>query len=442
MHHINFPLIGNSAVMALVILVHVFMAFIAVGGLVLAVASEWYGHASGSVHAERFARGYVKFLSDLMKIGGVLGATFVALLIGLFPEFAEQLYHIMFWPLTVEAGFFLLLAISSVTYRATWDKTGSKPAHIAIGLTAAGAGVAAAVIINAAWAFMLTPGDYFSTGSLRSAVFNPAMEPSTFHVLIACVANAAGAAFLYAMRKGAKEAGDGYYAWLRKYAGTIFAGVILLQPLSGLSFIFKLKAVSAPVYGNVLGGAATPFFWKMVTLAAVAVLSSLGYLLSGRRHPRVLLIGVLAAMTAFFFGAYTRERARKPFLIYGYMYMNGSVTVPKAPAAQQAPAAQEKKAPAPKPATGAPKSGAGKPAAAKPAAVPAADVKALLDKHNCLVCHSYKGAGGTFGPDLTDNLGHHTRDGLKHLLLNPPESMAPFEGTEAELQEFVNAAVP
>ena len=64
-------------------------------------------------------------------------------------------------------------------------------------------------------------------------------------------------------------------------------------------------------------------------------------------------------------------------------------------------------------------------------------VKAALQKYNCLLCHKYKGKGGTTGPALEPHLKHHSNDELKKYLKNPKKPMQPFPGTDKELDEFV-----
>ena len=114
------------------------------------------------------------------------------------------------------------------------------------------------------------------------------------------------------------------------------------------------------------------------------------------------------------------------------MYMTGALVAAAAQPAEAAPAAKAEPV---------------KTAAAKPAAK-AAQVKAAvplmtreqgLEKYSCLVCHSYKGEGGTFGPALDQHILHHSKEELRNYLKNPPETMPPFEGTEKELDDLVNA---
>ena len=396
--------------MAIVILTHVFFAFVAVGGLVLAFVSEWIGYKSGSAYHDRFAEGYVKFLSDMMKLGGVLGVAIVVFTISLFPEFAKKLYNIFFWPLFLEVGLFMLMMAATICYRITWGTAKSKARHIAVGGIAALAAVAAALVINAAHAFMLTPGMYFEEPTLFNAVFNPTMLASSTHLMIPCILNAALFAYIYAffkIRKAANSDDAGYYSWMADFSGKIFAVGIFLQPLSGLSFLFKVKSVNGGIFMNIINGNVARFFWPMVSLGGIAIIASVIYLSSRSRLRSILLVGGLAALTAFSFGGYTRERARKPYLIYGQMYMSEAF--------------------------------AGEPTKADVAAAVKPDAKSSLQKYGCLACHKYKGEGGTFGPVLDAHLKHHPKDWLKKFLKTPPQAMPPFRGTEKELDEFVEA---
>ena len=122
MERIDFPLTGNSIIMAIVILIHVFFAFFAVGGSILSVVSEWIGRRKGQDHYILLARKVTKFLADMMKINGGLGVAIVVLTIGLWGTFAKTLYSATFWLFLTEGAFFLILMIFSILYNHTWDK--------------------------------------------------------------------------------------------------------------------------------------------------------------------------------------------------------------------------------------------------------------------------------------------------------------------------------
>jgi cytochrome bd-type quinol oxidase subunit 1 len=177
MERIDFPLTGNSIIMAIVILIHVFLAFVAVGGSTLAVFSEWRGRKKNDNDYITFARRVTKFLADMMKINGVLGVAIIILLIGLWGGFAKLLYSVAFWPFIIEGLFFLILMIFSITYNSTWDKV-SSGTHLFFGGVTAFAAIATAFLINGIWAFMMTPGDWLTTNNRWDAFFNPILWES------------------------------------------------------------------------------------------------------------------------------------------------------------------------------------------------------------------------------------------------------------------------
>ncbi|MDI6783811.1 MAG: hypothetical protein QME64_06930, partial [bacterium] len=130
---INFPILGNSRIMALVLIIHVFFAFIAVGSFYVSLLAEYLGYKRNQPQYDRLAKGYMTFIAQMMKLNGVLGVAILVLLISLFPLFTSRLYTIFFWPLMGEVVFFMVLMASSIWYRETWEKyQNRKPQHIGI----------------------------------------------------------------------------------------------------------------------------------------------------------------------------------------------------------------------------------------------------------------------------------------------------------------------
>ena len=149
MERIDFPLTGNSIIMAVVILVHVFFAFFAVGAITLSIFSDWLDKKKNDEDYIILAKKISKFLSDFMKINGVLGVAIVVLTIGLWGGFAKFLYSVMFWPFLIEGLFFLVLMVFSVAYNHTWDK--NRALHLFFGVMAAFAAIMTAFLINSIW---------------------------------------------------------------------------------------------------------------------------------------------------------------------------------------------------------------------------------------------------------------------------------------------------
>ncbi|MCI5159406.1 MAG: hypothetical protein D3906_13430, partial [Candidatus Electrothrix sp. AUS1_2] len=244
MDRVDFPFLGNTIIMAVVILTHVFFAFFAVGGGILAVFSEWWGTRKKDNDYIRLAKGLSKFLSDMMKINGVLGVAIVVLTIGLWSQFGAFLFSTQFWPFLTEGAAFLLLMIFSVTYHNTWD-TMSRGMHIFFGLLTAVFGLIAGFLINAIWAFMMVPGKWMETQSRWDAFNTPILIESSIHILLPCMINAALLVFIWSFWKAGRPGQDQpYYVKVNKFAGVIGASLLFLQPLSGLSFLFKVKSAT------------------------------------------------------------------------------------------------------------------------------------------------------------------------------------------------------
>jgi len=401
MERIDFPLTGNSIIMAVVILIHVFFAFFAVGGTILAVASEWTGRRKNNDHYISLARKITKFLSDMMKVNGVLGVAIVVLTIGLWGSFARLLYSATFWLFLTEGIFFLVLMVFSILYHRTWDKV-SPGRHLFYGIGTAGAAILTAFFINAVWAFMMVPGDWIVTQNRWDAFFTPIIWESFLHMIIPCVLNAALMIFIWTYWKSRTADHDQeYYEQSNKFMARIAGFIVFLQPLSGLSFLFKVKSstqdLAAPnPWQQIWTGVGQPYLHTMMTLAGIGIIFAILYWIFGHKKGRkFLLITALVFFTAYVMGGYTREKARKPYLIWGTMPMNQRIILPSETKDEN--------------------SG-----------------KAIYDKWDCGACHTLNGAGGNFGPELISLHESYTVEEMITFLEDPPEDMPPFDGSREE----------
>ena len=408
MDGVQFPVLGNSIIMATVILIHVFFAFFAVGGSVLSVAAEWWGTKKKDNDYIRLAKSVSGFLSDMMKINGVLGVAIVVLTIGLWSQFAAFLYSVQFWPFLAEGAVFLLLMIFSVIYHHTWDSV-SRGTHIFIGVLTGFFALMAGFLINGIWAFMLVPGDWIQTHDRWDAFFNPILVESTLHILLPTLINASLLIFLWTFWKSKKTQGaeQAYFNKMNLFSGKIGAALLFLQPLSGASFVLKVKSATETLpepnpWQQITNGMATPFFYTMITLASIAMICAVLYWVQGHEKGRnVLVAASLAMFLAFFMGAFTRERARKPYLVWNTMYMNQKFV-------------GEKKADG-------------------PANAVAISGEQVIKDMGCMNCH----AGGAGAPALTGLAQRYDKAKLMNFIRQPQgkaaNMMPPFAGSDQEL---------
>ncbi len=414
MDRIDFPLTGNSLIMAIVILIHVFLAFIAVGGSTMAVYSEWRGRRKEDEDFVTLARRVSKFLSDMMKINGVLGVAIVVLSIGLWGTFSRLLYSALFWPFVIEGLFFLILMTFSILYNNSWDKA-SKNTHLFYGIMTALAAIVSAFLINSIWAFMMIPGNWIVSQNRWDAFLNPIVFESFLHMLIPCLLNASLAIFLWTYWKSRSGLDFEYYLKINKTFAKIAGVLIFLQPLSGLGFLLKIKSatqnLTAPnPWGQIANGLSTPFFQSMIGLALLAVICAILFWIFGYQKGRKFLIGVAVFVSiAFVFGAFTRERARKPYLVWGAMYMNQKMMNELVEIN----------------------------AATDPTQTLAINGERLLKDWECRSCHTLQGTGGNTGPALLELDSKYNEENLALYLKNPPADMPPFTGSEADLQTLV-----
>lgn len=418
MDGVQFPFTGNSIIMAIVILIHVFIAFFAVGGSVLAVFSEWWGARRNDNDYIRLARGVSKFLSDMMKINGVLGVAFVVLIIGLWSQFGAFLFSTQFWPFLTEGAIFLFLMIFSVIYHRTWDSA-SRGIHIFYGLCMSFFALAAGVMINSVWAFMLVPGKWMETRSRWDAFLTPILTESTTHLLLPCLINSALLVFVWTYWKSTRPGEDQlYFAKINRFTAVIGGSLLFLQPISGIFFLLKVKSATETLpppnpWVQLSVGVAQPFLYTMIGLASVAVICTVFYWVLGHEKGRkALLAASFAVFIAFFIGGFAREKARKPYLVWGTMGMDQQFT----------------------------KAIVGEPETGTAVAGTPADGEQIFQ--GCKGCHSYKGQGGSNGPDLTKLSQRYDKETLMNFIRQPTEPanmvMLSFSGTEGELEALAD----
>jgi cytochrome c553 len=238
-----------------------------------------------------------------------------------------------------------------------------------------------------------------------------------------CFINGALIIFIWSYWKSRKQGEDQqYYEKVNRFSGAIGGVLLFLQPLSGLSFLVKVKSATEALpppnpWLQLIGGAATPFLYVMVGLGSLAVICTIFYWVMGHEKGRkALLVASIAMLLAFFMGAFTRERARKPYLIWGTMRMD-----------QQFTRSFDKKI---------------NPRKKTEIQSDTIEGKQVFKKSQCQACHTHNGEGGTNGPDLSNVSERYDKEKIMNFISQPPEPanmvMPPFNGTDAELDALAD----
>lgn len=415
---IDVPLLGRSGLIALIALLHIpFFVNFVMGAPVIAVISEWLGKRTGDARYDTLSKHLSIMALVTVGIGALGGIGLVATNIGLFPRFFAAGAGIFFWPLVIEIAFFLIETVFIAVYRYTWDAMKHRPLHMVYGLLAAFGAWGSGLIINGLASFMLTPGRWPETRSVLDAAFNPTSLPSFTHRAVASLSVTGFFLIVYALwqhGRAKNPEGRSYAAWALGYASKWALVATMLQFLPGVWYLTAIEAgtrAAAPegsVLPKLLGGPLT-FYWFGGILLAAGALLLVWFL--GVQHPGEglkrlgklgLILSVALILTTNAFMGFTRERARKPYLVYGVIYGNQMMTQMMTQMEGGAPAAS------------------------------AAEGEAVFQDGICKGCHTLGGEGGKVGPVLDGVGSRKTAAELSALLKSPPPGMPPFTGSDAD----------
>lgn len=179
----HFTGISSGLLIAVVSVLHVFIAQFAVGGGIHLVWTEYRARRQHMPELLLWLERHTRFfLLVTMVFGALSGVGIWFSISAVNPGATSFLIHnfVFFW--AAEWLFFLLEVVSLLAYCSTCRLTreGSMPpeTHRRIGLIYAAAGVISLVLINGIITFMLTPGQGPSSGDVWDAFFNPTFLPS------------------------------------------------------------------------------------------------------------------------------------------------------------------------------------------------------------------------------------------------------------------------
>ncbi|MEJ2252681.1 MAG: cytochrome ubiquinol oxidase subunit I, partial [Candidatus Lokiarchaeota archaeon] len=113
---------GVSIAIAFVMLSHVLLANLQLGGSWVAVSSETIFHRNGADRFNRLSKSITLFNVMLFSLGTTFATAGVLFFIIFVPNLATVLFHIYFWPLFFEAISFFLEVFFLYTYWFSWDK--------------------------------------------------------------------------------------------------------------------------------------------------------------------------------------------------------------------------------------------------------------------------------------------------------------------------------
>ncbi|PLX93423.1 MAG: hypothetical protein C0621_07485 [Desulfuromonas sp.] len=314
------PEIGGNTLIALIAIVHVFISHFAVGGGLYLVLAERKGLREKSEAILDFTHGHSKFfLLVTMVFGGLTGVGIWFIIALVQPAATSLLIHNFVFGWATEWVFFLVEIIALFVYFYSFGRMEART-HQIVGWIYFGAAWGSLFLINGIIDFMLTPGGWLENGDFWLGFFNPTFWPSLFFRTFIALMMAGLFAYVTC-------------AWQKdeslRFTMTRFSGKWVLTALAGglPSGIWYVAALPEPAHKLVHGGSPTivkALDWGLYATVAILIISLLCTVILPALHNRLIAFVVLAC-GLFFMGSFewTREAARRPYVINEVMYSNG-----------------------------------------------------------------------------------------------------------------------
>lgn len=313
------PSVGGGALIAAIAVSHVFISHFAIGGGFWLVLLETRALHHQDKPLYRFTQSFARFFVLTTLIFGALTGVGIWFAISLVqPAGTSALIHRFVFIWAAEWVLFLVEVVAITVYLHSFERLAPRK-HLFIGRVYCAASWLSLFAINGIITFMLTPGITAQQSGLTRAFFNPSFWPSL--ALRTCLAGlmsglfvAACAAFL-ANRDLASRLIRLTARWsLLALCGMLPAG------------LWYLSSLPMPVRTLVEG--ASPTIGRSLALGRIAVWVLLpGLLLALWRPARIgkpaAIAGLAAGLLLMGSFEWTREAARRPYVLYGNIYSNG-----------------------------------------------------------------------------------------------------------------------
>jgi cytochrome d ubiquinol oxidase subunit I len=192
---------------------HIILACFGVGMPALTVFAEWRGVRTGNDDFVRLAHRWAKVMGVLFAVGAVSG-TILSFEMGLlWPGLMATYGQVIGLPFALEGFAFFIEAIFLGIYLYSWDRLPARR-HVLTGLPVCVAGVASALFVVSANAWMNQPRGFdLVNGAVThvrpwAAMFNPAMPWQVLHMILAAfMVTGFGIASVYAagMLRGRRD---------------------------------------------------------------------------------------------------------------------------------------------------------------------------------------------------------------------------------------------
>ena len=320
----NYPVwqlefLGGGFLIAVIAIIHVYIAQFAVGGGLFLVLTEHLGHRKNDPGILDYVRKHTKFFLLLTMVAGALTGVGIWFTISLLnPSATSVLIHTFVFAWGTEWTFFVAEIVSLFIYYYTFDRL-SKRDHLIIGWIYFGAAWMSLFVINGIIDFMLTPGAWVENNNFWSGFFNQTFWPALFFRTFFSIIIAGLFGFLTASFLKDNE--------LRTTMLRYSAKWLLVPFVLFLASSWWYKAALPPHIEEIIFQKMPQLRNAITIFLACSPLLILGGLIMAIRLPSGVsrtLAAVMLVIGLMYFGAFEflREGGRRPYIIYDYMYSN------------------------------------------------------------------------------------------------------------------------
>lgn len=314
------PEIGGGLLVALIAVTHVFVSHFAVGGGLYLVLTERKGLREKNPEILEFTRRHTKFFLLLtMVFGGITGVGIWFIISLVQPAATSLLIHTFVYGWAAEWVWFLVEIIALLIYFYTFGRMDDRT-HQMIGWIYFLAAWLSLFLINGIIDFMLTPGAWVEEPGFWTGFFNPSFWPSlAFRSFFAFML-----AGLYAFVTCAFLRDSELKRTMTRYSGKWALISLLLSLPAGLWYLTVL-----PEPAKMLIKGASPtirsawsygLYGGLITFVLILLLGIVRPALNNRALAILGLIPAFLLLGAF---EWTREAARRPYVLNQVMYSNG-----------------------------------------------------------------------------------------------------------------------
>ena len=310
---------GGGLLIAAIAIFHVYISHFAVGGGLFLVLAEMKGHRENSPEILDYVKSHTKFFMLLTLVLGAMTGVAIWFTIALLaPAATSILIHNFVFGWAIEWVFFLAEIVAILIYFYTFGRM-EKRNHLIIGWLYFIFAWLSLFVINGIIGFMLTPGDWLTTGNFWDGFFNPSFWPALFFRTFLCLMLAG----LYGFLTSTAIKEKALRLTMVRYCAKWLLAPFLLFLASAYWYVQILPPAAQQWFSN-FNPEIAPFLQSFIMISPILFLGGLIMAIKLPQTAKRSLAIVLLLIGITYMGSfeYLREGSRRPYTLNGHIYSN------------------------------------------------------------------------------------------------------------------------